>query len=101
MSPPWYEFDAVFIGGDTAWKLGPEARRIVRICKEHGHGARQHAAPAALRRVHASTRLMAPTGPKWRDTYLDGGLRFLTACPRHPPPAPADTRLAARARRSL
>ena len=25
MSPPWYEFDAVFIGGDTAWKLGPEA----------------------------------------------------------------------------
>ena len=36
MSPPWYEFEAVFIGGDTAWKLGPEARRIVRICKEQG-----------------------------------------------------------------
>jgi hypothetical protein len=26
---PWDEFDVLFIGGDTAWKLGPHARRLI------------------------------------------------------------------------
>lgn len=26
---PWDDFDALFIGGDTAWKLGPAARGLV------------------------------------------------------------------------
>lgn len=32
----WEEFDVLFIGGDTAWKLGPEARAIVTEAKRRG-----------------------------------------------------------------
>lgn len=27
---------AMFVGGDTAWKLGPEAARLIRLAKERG-----------------------------------------------------------------
>jgi hypothetical protein len=33
---PWDECEAVFVGGDTAWKLGPEARACVREAKRRG-----------------------------------------------------------------
>lgn len=32
--PRWA--DAVFIGGSTEWKLGPDARRLVELAKRHG-----------------------------------------------------------------
>jgi hypothetical protein len=34
---PWEEFDALFIGGSTGWKLGPAARRLVAEAKQRGH----------------------------------------------------------------
>lgn len=36
MSVPWDEFDAFFIGGDTEWKLGPEARILSAEAKIRG-----------------------------------------------------------------
>lgn len=33
---PWDEFDALFLGGDTAWKLGQHARRLTADAKAHG-----------------------------------------------------------------
>ena len=33
---PWDDFDALFIGGDTAWKLGAAARELVAQAKAHG-----------------------------------------------------------------
>jgi len=33
---PWDTFDALFIGGDTTWKLGPHARRIASEAKARG-----------------------------------------------------------------
>lgn len=33
---PWDEFDALFIGGDTAWKLGPHARALTAEAKRRG-----------------------------------------------------------------
>jgi hypothetical protein len=33
---PWDEFDALFLGGDTAWKLGPHARRLTAEAKALG-----------------------------------------------------------------
>ena len=33
---PWDEFDVLFIGGTTAWKLGPHARRLVAEAKARG-----------------------------------------------------------------
>lgn len=35
-SLPWPRFDVLFIGGDTPWKLGPEARAIVVEAKRRG-----------------------------------------------------------------
>jgi hypothetical protein len=33
---PWDEFDCLFIGGSTTWKLGPEARSLVAEAKRRG-----------------------------------------------------------------
>jgi hypothetical protein len=40
---PWGRFDALFLGGSTAWKLGPDAERLAREAKRRGkllHGGR-------------------------------------------------------------
>ena len=100
MSPPWREFDAVFIGGDTAWKLGPEARRIVRICKEHGkhvHMGRVNTLPSsALRRVgSASIRSTAPSGRSGETPTSTAACGSLAAS-LVPPPNPQQLALAER-----
>ncbi len=81
MSPPWHVFDAVFIGGDTEWKLGPQAQRIVRICKEHGkHGHMGRVNTLRRLRYAESIGVDSVDGTKWarwRNTYLDEGLRAL------------------------
>lgn len=36
MPVPWDEFDALFLGGDDKWKLGPEAAALVTEAKSRG-----------------------------------------------------------------
>jgi hypothetical protein len=33
---PWNDFDCFFVGGSTAWKLGHEARALVKEAKDRG-----------------------------------------------------------------
>jgi len=33
---PWHDFDVLFIGGTTEWKLGPAARELVAEAKRRG-----------------------------------------------------------------
>lgn len=33
---PWPDFDCLFVGGSTAWKLGDDAARLVRMAKDRG-----------------------------------------------------------------
>jgi len=33
---PWDEFDVLFIGGSTEWKLGPAARGLIQEAKDRG-----------------------------------------------------------------
>src|SRR5689334_21145007 len=33
---PWDDFDVLFLGGDTDWKLGQHARRLSADAKAHG-----------------------------------------------------------------
>lgn len=43
LAVPWDDFDALFIGGDTTWKLGPAARALVGEAKarrKHVHMGR-------------------------------------------------------------
>lgn len=35
---PWHDFDVLFIGGSTQWKLGQHARTLVHQAKAHGKG---------------------------------------------------------------
>ncbi len=35
-SLPWDQFDALFVGGDTKWKIGPEARALISEAKRRG-----------------------------------------------------------------
>jgi hypothetical protein len=36
LTVPWDDFDALFIGGDTGWKLGPHARHLVGEARGRG-----------------------------------------------------------------
>lgn len=36
MTVPWGDFDCLFIGGDTAWKLGPAARELAGEARARG-----------------------------------------------------------------
>lgn len=36
LTVPWGDFDVLFIGGTTEWKLGPHARRLITEAKVHG-----------------------------------------------------------------
>ena len=33
---PWHDFDVLFVGGTTEWKLGPAAREVVAEAKRRG-----------------------------------------------------------------
>jgi len=33
---PWNDFDVLFIGGSTEWKLGPAARHLIKQAKDRG-----------------------------------------------------------------
>lgn len=35
-SAPWDEFDALFIGGSTEWKLGKDAAALIQVAKSKG-----------------------------------------------------------------
>jgi len=47
---PFAAFDALFIGGDTEWKLGPEARALVTAARDRG-------VPVHMGRVNSRRRL--------------------------------------------
>lgn len=100
---PWHHVDVLFIGGSTAWKLGPHARDLAAQ-------ARDRAVPVHVGRVNSERRIIyaaaAPPyglGATWCDgTYLALGprknlprlRRFLRALDQHPlefgePPAPS------------
>ena len=51
MTVPWDEFDVLFIGGSTGWKLGPHAAALVREARSRGKWAH-------MGRVNSLTRLM-------------------------------------------
>jgi hypothetical protein len=47
---PWASFDVLFLGGSTAWKLGPAAAGLTAQARRHGK-------PVHMGRVNSQTRL--------------------------------------------
>lgn len=76
----WHRLDAVFVGGSTAWKLGPDAARLVRLALrdgKHVHWGRVN--------TRERYRYIASVGghsfdgssfARWRRTHLDRGLAW-------------------------
>ena len=50
LSVPWGAFDVLFLGGDTAWKLGPYARQLTGEARDRG-------LPVHMGRVNSLRRL--------------------------------------------
>jgi hypothetical protein len=78
---PWDECDAVFVGGDTDWKLGPVARDIVREAKRRGKHAHMGRVNSAKRIGYArSIGCDSVDGSGWakyRDAMMPKGLAAL------------------------
>jgi hypothetical protein len=69
---PWGEFDAVFVGGSTDWKLGAEARAIVEE-------ARRRDLPAHMGRVNSYKRAVYAHAIGCTSIDGSGWARFKTA----------------------
>lgn len=56
LSPvPWDEFDVLFIGGSTQWKLGPHAAALAAEAKERGKGVHMGRVNSRLRLRYAES----------------------------------------------
>lgn len=78
---PWDECDAVFVGGDTPWKVGPEALAVVREAKRRGKWVHMGRVNTLKRMRYAKSIGVDScdgTGwAKWRDTRMPMALRWL------------------------
>lgn len=52
---PWNEFDVLFIGGDTTWKLGTQARSLATDARQRGKGVHMGRVNSHRRLQHAAT----------------------------------------------
>jgi hypothetical protein len=69
---------AVFVGGSDAWRLGPEAARLVATARARGLQAHMGRVNSAKRILHAKsmgcTSIDGTQWVRWRDRYLREGL---------------------------
>jgi hypothetical protein len=84
---PWDEIDALFIGGDDTFKLGPDGERLAHAARDHGkwlHVGRVN----GMRRLRYCATLHADSvdgssWARWKAIWLAGGL-IAVAQPRQP-----------------
>lgn len=80
---PWNDCQAVFIGGDDTFKLGPDARAIAKATKTRGHWL--HIGRVnSLRRMRYAHALGADSidgtcFSRWSHTHLPNGVRWRQA----------------------
>lgn len=85
---PWLDIDALFIGGTTAWKLGPEAEALARHAKASQkwvHMGRVN----TLKRVRHAQRIGCDsfdgtTFSRWPDNYIPKGLKWIERSQQQP-----------------
>jgi hypothetical protein len=81
MLPPWWSFDALFLGGSTAWKLGAEARQVAVLAKQQGKWLHMGRVNSLRRLRYAQSigcdSIDGSSWARWRDTHLPAGLAAL------------------------
>jgi hypothetical protein len=82
LSLAWPRIDALFIGGSTAWKLGPAAEALVLEARRRGKWVHMGRVNSARRIRYASSigcdSVDGTKWVRWRDAYLDSGLDLAT-----------------------
>lgn len=78
---PWWQVDALFIGGTTEWKMSSQASALIREAQARGKWAHMGRVNT-LRRLEYANSLGCDSvdGSKWarwRDTWLPMGLTYL------------------------
>ena len=83
---PWDRLAAVFIGGDTEWKLGQAAAELAgeaRARGKHVHGGRVNSAKRVRYMASIGCQSIDGSGfSKWRDTRLPAGLTWAAEPPQ-------------------
>ena len=85
---PWIELDALFIGGSTEWKLGPEAEALARAAKANRkwvHMGRVN----TFRRVKHAARIGCDSFDgtafsKWSNVFIPKGLSWIERSQQQP-----------------
>lgn len=84
--PPWADFDALFIGGSTVWKLGADARRLVAEARARGKWVHMGRVNSVRRLQYArSIDCDSVDGSGWArfsDAMLPKGLSELSGPPQ-------------------
>jgi hypothetical protein len=90
LSMTWPRVDALFIGGSTAWKLGPSARALVRSAKHRGlwvHMGRVNSITRIAYAAEIGCDSIDGTGwMRWRNIRLPEALQAVSAPPQQPLP---------------
>jgi hypothetical protein len=80
-TPPLHEFDCLFIGGSTEYKLGPTVEQLIRVAKAHGkwvHCGRVNSEKRLRYAAEIGCDSVDGTGwLLWRDANLPRALRVL------------------------
>lgn len=86
--PPWHTFDAIFIGGTTDYKLGPQVEWLCGEARARGKWIHMGRVNSTKRITYAkSIGVDSIDGTKyvrWRDRYLDDALHEVSAPHRQP-----------------
>lgn len=84
--PPWDRFDALFIGGDDAFKLGPDGEHWLREAKARGKwthiGRVNTPRRVAYARMLGADSVDGTQWARWKSIYLRAGLAMWAAPPQ-------------------
>jgi hypothetical protein len=80
---PWSEFEALFVGGTTTWKMGPHAARLIVEAQRHGKWVHVGRVNTSIRaRYMGSLDVDSIDGScfsRWPDKHLPRMLRTMSA----------------------
>lgn len=80
---PWWQIDALFIGGTTEWKMGEEAAELVDEAKARGKWVHMGRVNGFRRLQYAASigcdSVDGSSWARWRDTWLPQALAHLAS----------------------
>jgi hypothetical protein len=79
--PPWWAFDALFLGGRTEWKLGPHARALTALANAHGSRAARTRSASTASTGQAGRAGAMPSSPARTPPSINRSSLLISSCP--------------------